>query len=205
MKTICFLICGLLAQHGIAQTNVAGVIVDAGGKPIAGVRCRVSGFPQASGVHNIYSGIQNFIFADQEGRFSIPLSGNNPLVDLQFDEAGHAPVFLYKVSPMGSPLRVIMREGKVLRGRIVERIKGELVPVPHAEVELQMPQADFWYQNRQATDTKGEFQFRISEPPGESPWQLYYAGKRFPVSYADVSPNTVMVLEVSVTVRTSRQ
>ena len=96
MKAICFLICGaLLTQHCTAQTNVTGVTVDAAGNPIAGVRCCVSGFPQPSGGRNIYSGIQNFVFTDKEGHFSIQLPRGDPLVDLQFDGGGHAPLFLY--------------------------------------------------------------------------------------------------------------
>ena len=72
------------------------------------------------------------------------------------------------------------------------------MPIPHAEVELQMSQEDRWYQYREATDTNGDFQFRISEPPGKWPWMLYYADKRFPVDYRQVTPETVMVLDVSV-------
>jgi hypothetical protein len=196
---LCFLIYGaLLVQPCAAQTNVTGAVVDAGGKPIAGVRCAVSGFPQPSGDRIIYSGLQSFVFTDQKGQFTIPLPRHDPLVDLQFDGGGHAPVFLYKVRPADSPLRVVMSDGRLLRGRIVERVKDELVPVPHAMVELQMPQEDFWYQYRQATDAKGEFEFRISDPPGKSPWMLYFAGKRLPVDYAQVTTETIMVLEVSV-------
>jgi hypothetical protein len=193
------LICGaLLVQRCVAQTNVTGVVVDTDGKPIVGVRCCVSGFPQPSGGRIMYSGVQSFVFTDKEGRFSIPLPRGDPLVDLQFDGGEHAPVFLYKVRPADSPLRVVMPEGKVLRGRIVEHVKDEVVPIPHALVELQMSQEGSWYQYRQATDAKGEFQFRVSEPPGKRPWMLCYAGKRFPVDYAQVTPETVMVLEVSI-------
>jgi hypothetical protein len=215
MKTISILFCGaLLALRCYGQTNVTGVAVDAKGKPIGGVRCRVSGFPQASG-DVIYSGISDFVFTDKEGHFSIPVSDRDPMVDLQFDESehdpfghdsiAHAPVFLYKVKTGGSPLKVVMPEGKVLRGRIVERVKNELVPIPLTEVELNMPQQDVWYQNRIITNTNGEFRFRISEPPGEGQWQVYYAGKRFSVSYADITPDTVWVFEVSVTMRKSGQ
>ena len=119
----------------------------------------------------------------------------------------HAPAFLYRVRPADGPVRVVMTEGKVLRGRIVERVKNEVLPIrqaevdlpiPQAEVELQMPQNDFWYQFKKATDAKGEFEFRISEPPGKTPWMLYFAGKRLAVDYAKLTPETVMVLEVSV-------
>jgi hypothetical protein len=212
---ICGILCMQLAQHCGAQTNVTGVVVGMDGKPIAGVRCSVSGFPKPSGGRVMYSGMRQFVFSDQEGKFSIPLPRSDPLVDLQFDEDGdsyvvtnevatrippskHAPAFLYKVKPAGSPLRAVMTEGKVLRGRIVERAKGEVVPIPHAQVELQMSQEDFWYQSTQTTDAKGEFQFRISEPPGKWPWILYYAGKRLALDYAQVTPVTMMVLEVSV-------
>ena len=145
-----------------------------------------------------YSGAQSFVCTDKEGHFSIPLPRGDPLVDLQFDGGEHAPVFLCIVRPADSPLRVVMPEGKVLRGRIVERVKDGVVPIPHAVVELQMSQEDSWYQSRQATDAKGEFQFRIAEPPGKWPWMLYYAGKRLSIDYAQVTPDTVMVLEVDV-------
>jgi hypothetical protein len=178
--------------------DVTGIVVDSEGKAIQGVRCSVSGFPLPSGGRISYSGERTFRFSDKEGRFTIPLPRADPLVDLQFDGGSHAPAFLYKVKPADSPLRVVMTEGKVLRGRIVEQANDQLVPISHAEVELQMPQQDFWYQYRQVTDGKGEFQFRISEPPQKSPWMLYYAGKRFTVDYAKVTPETVIVLEVSV-------
>jgi hypothetical protein len=112
--------------------------------------------------------------------------------------AKHAPAFLYRVRPTDGLVRVVMTEGRVLRGRIVERVKGEVEPIPHAEVELQMSQEDFWYQSRKVTDAKGEFEFRLSEPPAKRSWMLYYAGKRLAVDYAQVTPETVMVLEVSI-------
>jgi hypothetical protein len=188
-----------------AQTNVTGVVVNTEGKPIPGVRCTVSGFRDPSGGHVFYSGVQSFIFTDKEGHFSLPVHRGDELVDLQFDGGKHAPVFLYKVKPVDSPLRVVMSEGKLLRGRIVERVKDEVVPIPHAMVELQMPQADFWYRYLEATDAKGEFQFRVSEPPDKFSWMLYYAGKRMPVDYAKVAPDTVMVLEVSVRMTASAE
>jgi hypothetical protein len=211
----CAALCAQLAQPCGAQTNVTGVVVDKDGKPIASVRCSVSGFPQPSGGRIIYSGLRQFVFSDNEGHFAIPLPRSDPLVDLQFDEEGgsfvvtsgvstrvppykHAPAFLYRVRPADGPVRVVMTEGKVLRGRIVERVRDAVLPIPHAEVELQMPQEDAWYQCSKPTDAKGEFEFRISEPPGKSPWMLYYAGKRLAVDYAQVTPETVMVLEVSV-------
>jgi hypothetical protein len=95
-------------------------------------------------------------------------------------------------------VRVVLTEGKVLRGRIIERVRDAVLPIPHAEVELRLPQEDAWYQCRRATDAKGEFEFRIPEPPGKSPWMLYYAGKTLAVDYAQVTPETVMVLEVGV-------
>ena len=182
----------------MAQTGVTGVVVDRDGKPIEGVRCSVSGFPLPSGNRISYSGLRTFHLTDKEGRFSIPLPRSDPLVDLQFDGASCAPTFLYKVKPADSPLKVVMTEGKVLRGRIVERTNDQVVPIPHAEVELQMPQEDFWYQYRQVTDSNGEFQFRISQPPQQWPWKLYYAGKRFTVEYAHVVTDKVFVIEANI-------
>lgn len=199
---LCTVLFGLLfVQHCDAQTNVTGVTVDTNGKPIACVQCAISGF----GGHLHYSGMQTFVLTDNEGHFSIPLPRGDPLVDLQFDAGGHAPVFLYKVRPVDSPLRVVMSKGKVLRGRVVERLKDKIVPIPHATVQLQMPQDDFWYQRNEPTDTKGEFQFNISEPPAKWPWTLFIAGKQFPVDYAQVTPETVLVLEVSVRMTASSE
>ena len=196
------LVCGILFSHlshdCIGQTDVMGVVIDQDGKPIEGVRCSVSGFSLSSGQQISYSGARSFHFTDKEGRFSMPLPRSDPLVDLQFDGGSHAPTFLYKVKSADSPLKVMMTEGKVLRGRIVDRANGQVVPIAQAEVELQMPQADFWYQYRQVTDGKGEFQFRISEPPQKYPWMLCYAGKRFKVEYAQIAPDTVIVLEASI-------
>ena len=180
-----------------ARANVTGVVVDTHGKPVAGVLCSVCGWPLPSGGRNGYTGIRRFIATDQDGRFTIPIPRGDPLVDLEFDDSSHAPVFVYDFRPADSPLKVRMADGKLLRGRVVERVNGEFVPIPHVEVELQMPQEDFWYQHRQTTSAKGEFQFRISEPPGKISWALCCRGERFPIEYAQVAEETVMVLDAT--------
>src|SRR5438445_13675864 len=76
----CVALCAQLAPHCGAQTNVSGVVVDKDEKPIAGVRCSVSGFPQPSGGRIIYSGLRQFVFSDNEGHFAIPLPRSDPLV-----------------------------------------------------------------------------------------------------------------------------
>src|SRR6266404_5283056 len=97
------LVCGVLlsqlVHNCIGQTEVTGVVVDRNGKPIEGVSCSVSGFPLPSGGRISYSGTRSFHPADKEGRFSTPLPRSDPLVDLQFDGASQAPVFLYNVKP----------------------------------------------------------------------------------------------------------
>jgi hypothetical protein len=222
--SLCLLLCaGAFTQvihHCVAQTEVTGVVVDRDGKPIPGVRFSICGFSTPSGDIKLYSGERSFGFTDKEGRFAIPHPGSDrsdELLDLQFDEDGghfvvtnwlaarvplsaHAPEFVDRVKPADSPLSVVMTEGKVLKGRIVERVNGQLAPVANAEIELQTPQAGDWYQNRQRTDRNGEFQFRISEPPKPRPWMLYYAGKRLTIDYEEVTPATVMVIEVSIKV-----
>jgi hypothetical protein len=217
-------LCAELAQHCGAQTNVSGVIVDKDGEPIAGIRCSASHVtrPAPRGVTVI--GPRQFVLSDKEGKFSIPLREPNTLVDLQFDEDGgsfgvtngvatwptskYAPAFLYKVRPADGPVRVVVAEGKILRGRIVWRELDEVLPIPFAEVELQLWDENFRYESKKRTDAKGEFVFRIGEPPGKRPWRLCYAGKRLKVEYAQVEyaqvkPDTVMVLEVSVTMHPS--
>ena len=196
----------LLADICFSQSSVTGIVVDGEGKAIRGARCSVSGFYSAAGSRIMYSGERQFLLTDGQGHFSIPIPRGDPFVDLQFDHGNvPAPAFLYKIKPAASPLRVVLTEGKPLRVRVVERANDRLIPVPHAEIELQMPQEDFWYQNRQATDAKDEYNFRVSAPSGKSPWMLYYAGKRLPVDYAEITPDTVMVLEVSVAMTPSAQ
>ena len=165
---------------------------------MAGVRCVISGYYDASGGRIHYSGVPGFHFADNQGQFSLPLPRSDPFVDLQFDDGKHGPVFLDKIKPADSPLRVVMPEGKVLRGRIVEHVRDAVVPIPHCMVELRMPQEGACYERKQVTDDKGEFQFRVSEARGKRSWMLYLGGKWLPVDYAQVTPETVMVLEVSV-------
>ncbi len=180
------------ANRGIAETSVTGIVVDRTGKPIEGVACLLAGTPSPTpGHHVIYSGIAKPILTDKEGRFSISLSQSESLADLQFDAVDHAPVFFYRIGPGDSPLRVVMTEGKVLRGRILDE---QHAPIAHAVIELQMAQEDRWYQRKGITDTNGEFRFRISQPPQKSPWVLYFAGKRFEIDYSEVGPRALFTL-----------
>jgi hypothetical protein len=184
----------------VAQNDVTGVVVDKNGRPISGVVCILAGTAApTNGTRVIDTGIARPVITDNEGRFAIPQS--EPLVDLQFDGTSNAPVFLYRINPKDGPLRVVMTGGKVLRGRVVD---DKQIPIANAEIELQMPQEDRWYQRKQITNTNGEFQFRILEPPQNSPWVLCYGGKRFKINYyggkrskidyAQVTPETSITL-----------
>ena len=153
------ILCLQVAEISEAQTNVTGVVLDKDGHPVAGVRCSISGL----GLRVFRTGMREFVFTDKEGHFSIPLRASGPVIDLQFDEEGYpmankprraasyAPTFLGGVTPADGPVRVVMREGKLLRGRLVQRLKGEAVPIAHAKVELRMPTADFAYHSEQET------------------------------------------------------
>lgn len=195
MAVVCglFLACG----DGFAQPLVTGIVVDEAGKPLEGVRYAVAGTPSIKPGNRVhYSGEEvERKFTDKEGKFAVSVPWPGELADLQFDGGEHAPVFVYRVSPTNSPLRVVMTKGKVLRGRIVDE---QHAPIASAEIELQMAQEDRWYQRRGITDTNGEFQFRISEPPQRFPWTLCYAGKRFKVEYNEVTPKTVITLTAEV-------
>jgi len=183
-------------SRGNAGTNVTGVVVDAAGKPLVGVSCLLSGTPTRSGQRVIFSAIHEPVFTDKEGRFSIAITaGAEFLADLQFDEGNHAPVFLYSVGPEDSPLKVVMMDGKIFRGRIVDE-KHE--PIANAEIELQLGQPDLWYQKKGITDTNGVIQFRITKPPQKSPWMIQYAGKRFEIDYEKVDLNTQYTLQADV-------
>ena len=188
----------LIAATGscVAQTEVTGVVMDSKGKPIAGVACLLAGTPSLTpGQRVIYSGIAQPIYTDKEGKFTVPLAPSIPLADLQFDGGGFAPVFLYRVGASASPLRVVMTEGKLLKGRIVDE---KQMPVANAEIELQLPQEDRWYQRKEVTNAQGEFEFRISEPAQNFSWLLYFAGKRFKIDYSQITPSTSITLTAEV-------
>ncbi|HEY5914908.1 MAG TPA: hypothetical protein VJA21_30315 [Verrucomicrobiae bacterium] len=189
-----FLVLGRCA----AQTNVTGVVVDEEGKPIRQVSCRISGYPLADGHRILQTGWAVSRFTDEKGGFALPVPRSDPLVELQFDHGQYAPVFLYDVRLSATPLKVVMTRGKELRGRVVDELG---TPIEHAAIELQMPQPDYWYQRHNRTDDKGEFRFRISEPPQKHTWRLCYAGEWFTVDYEQVNLDTVIELRVKLEMR----
>lgn len=209
------LLCALVVERCGAQTNVAGVVVSEDGKPIQGVRCCISGWPQPSGGHTFYSGMQIYALTDEQGHFSIPIPRADPLVDLQFDLDGgqsfitrgappfsyvpkYAPVFLSKVRPADGPVKVIMGEGKVFKVRLVERSGEKLLPIAQADVELELSNEGWWYQCSKRTDDKGEIRFRVSQPVGGRSWMIQYAGKMLPVDYGQLKADSVLNVEISV-------
>ena len=185
----------LVASGSGQAQNVTGVVVDEAGQAIAGVACRVIGWPLPGGGQVHYSGMPRDHFTDTNGSFTISLPRSDPMVDLQFDHPEHGPVFLYEVHPGTSPLKIVMQKGKILKGRIVD---DQGAPIKQTVLELQMAQSDRWYQRRGHTDSSGEFHFRISEPPDRHSWLLNYAGKAFAIDYSQITPETVVELRIDV-------
>jgi hypothetical protein len=195
----------------LAESRVSGIVVDENEKPIEGVRCKLVGFPLPEGGRNIYTGTTSFQMTDKEGRFAFENRRSDPLLDIHFDGGDHtpdfpyAPAFLHKASPADSPHRVVMTEGKVLRGKVVEPLEDKLVPVKATHIDFRLPLDDLIYGNRQLILNNGEFQFRVCKPPERWPWMLVYAstGKRVSIDYDKITPQTVVTINVAVSLNVS--
>jgi hypothetical protein len=200
----------------IGQTTLTGIVVDRDGKPLADVLYRLSGY----GKRQAIGGDIGFQKTDLGGRFAIQVPSEKSVADLQFDQppSGRfpsasadlqfnyrelAPVVLNDVTADGVPLRVVMTEGMLVEGSVVELVNGKRVPISGATIALAMPQWGFWYHKEQGTGSDGKFHFRISEPPKGRHWQLVYGGKYFNIQYDPKQPKVVVELmsDIKMTVK----
>jgi hypothetical protein len=179
----------------IAQTKITGLIVDEKGAPISKVACCTIGYPRPDGGRDYYDGLPpDPIYSDEAGAFTIP-NRRGDMLDLGFDHWAYAPTFLYDLSPGASAVRVVMKKGKMLKGRVLDE-QGK--PMQALEIQLRMTKEETGGVRRRYTDRNGRFLFRISEPPKAHTWIVSLAGKQFKVDYDQVTPDKFLDLQVNV-------
>jgi serine/threonine protein kinase/signal peptidase I len=188
----------------IQTSSVIGRVTDISGKPLAGIRWRISAIEERQdGQWKLahYSGVANWGFSDRVGRFEINFNPGQRY-DLQFDGGEFAPVFLYRVAADSTNLNVTMKPGIPIHGTVNDA--RERSTLGNMLVELRLPCRDFWYQNETLTDENGHFTFYVGTPPIEpgrsvaAKWQIVCAGKVFPI---DVTTEKSISVQLDVDVK----
>lgn len=158
----------------IEKKEVRGQVVDEASHPVPGAAWRISGTEvlregKWARVIRVGDGLYFFDnFADGDGRFVI--SYGEPIrFDLQFQKAGYAPAFVYEVAANSPDLKVTLKRGERIHGRVTRNVNGNRVAAVAETVELQLPSQDVWYLEQASTSATGEFEFRACAPPDEPP------------------------------------
>lgn len=147
--------------------TLAGQVTDEKGTPLEGVRWWISAIEElvdGEWALVLYSGEAQRHSTGADGRFTLTFH-KKARYDLQFEKAGVAPSFLFRVSSESSAPKVIMKRGLLLQGVVSRMVEGGRKPVADATVELCLPTRDFWYVTRTQTDPAGKFAFRVCPPP----------------------------------------
>ncbi len=169
-----------------AAAPVRGVVVDEEGAPQPGVRCWVSGFEQLQGdtwVVTHFSGKTRIHTTGPDGSFEI--SARTGLrFDIAFDAAGFSPSEKTAVEP-GAELRVVMRKGRTVSGRLVQIVNGSEQPIESARVTIRRPNPrGLWFETERWTGSEGRFRFTNFLPAegGGAEWQLVHGGAVLPLA-----------------------
>lgn len=167
-------------------TPVSGVVVDDKGTPLPDVRYWASGFERQNGdtwelTH--FTGETRVHTTGRDGRFEVP-GRVGVRCDITFDSRGFAPAEKRALEP-GTELRVVLRKGKTVSGRVVQS-DGEMEsPVVGTGVVIQRanPRGP-WFTSRRRTDDTGRFEFTNFLPPDEDDpaWELVYGGVAVPLT-----------------------
>jgi len=158
-------------QPPVQKNQVRGQIVNEAGKPMAGAIWRIAGtevLKDGKWTRENRLGAAIDAFADAEGRFVI--SYGEPIrFDLQFHQPGYAPGFLYEIGADSPDLKVTLKRGEIIHGKVTQNVNGKKVAVARKLVELRLPSSDVWFQEQVSTDANGKFEFRACAPPREPP------------------------------------
>lgn len=155
----------------VEKNEVRGQVVDEAGHPVPGAAWMISGTQvlrdgKWARVIRVGDGLYFFDNADADGRFVI--SNEEPVrFDLQFQKAGYALAFAYEVTANSPDLKVTLKRGERIHGRVTRNVNGKRVAVAGETVELQLPSHDVWYLEQASTSATGEFEFRACAPPDE--------------------------------------
>jgi hypothetical protein len=119
----------LLGRVGRAEpvATVAGVVTDEDGNPLEGVRV------QLCGIETLRDGVWERVRrrgrmpwwpTDKQGRFKIEFGEPNIRYDFWFEKQGFAPAFLYGISAESDELKVVLRKGVTVTGRVTRLARG---------------------------------------------------------------------------------
>jgi hypothetical protein len=130
--------------------KLSGIIVDEDGRPLKGVKVRVSGVEKklSDGKWDRNRRCAFLMpqvtiddagrFTSDESAFTLPSKEQEIRVNLWFEKDGYAPTFVYGVRPDKDDLKVVMEPGIQIAGNVRRSIKGKLESVDGAAVELRL-------------------------------------------------------------------
>jgi hypothetical protein len=195
---------------GEGQVTVSVKVTDESGKPLEGVRCRVTGTELwRDGKWELvgFDGRDMEYRTDKDGRFQL-LLGGKVRYDLEFSKGGFGPQFLYQVSAHPAEFQVVMRKGVPVTGRVT--YFGEERPCNDAVVvELRLPSRGTWYKATSLVDHAGEFRLLASSPPRPPvssgsgkpltlKWQVVCAGEMVEIDVFEGKPVDQVRFEIKV-------
>jgi hypothetical protein len=143
--------------------TVTGIVTDEHGRPLEGVTvkmCGVERFHDGRWHRNWRADcmVPRPSVSDKTGRFTVrlteaafdmPFDEKKTRLNFWFDKQGFAPTYLAGVSPQPDDLRVVMKRGIHVSGKVKMRlIGGQLEPIHGATVYLQCSSGDLAHQER---------------------------------------------------------
>ena len=190
--------------HAQPADSITGIVRDEQGAPLADVKIQMCGLEKFSGGtwrREMRLGEMPAYSTDQDGHFVVPVRENDLRFDFYCDKPGYAPVFLHAITNQSPELAVVLKRGLTVTGTVQRMAGGKLEPVGGAQVELQLPSEDLWYQQRTSTDHNGKYSFHVS-PPDHGAWQVVFSGEAVKLDVAAGRPVKGPDFEVAVSVKT---
>jgi hypothetical protein len=202
----------ILSLAGVAVTaektaTVSGTVTDEAGKPLSGVSWWISAFEEwRDGEWEVVyrTGRSRKHTTDENGRFEVTFYGK-VRYDLQFDLWGYGPAFLFQIGSDSPELKVKMKKGVLVTGKI--EIAGKARPdFDGISVVLRLPNSrGLWFKKSAMVDYTGTFRFYASPPPTPpgpfSRWQLLCAGEVVMLDVDENKPPDEVTFQISTTSR----
>lgn len=195
---------GTESYEQIIRSNekaIAGVAVDESGSPVAGVplgvRCHRKLREDGKFSWTFSSFGDLGATTDEQGRFAIPIEEDGAY-NLLFSPDNYAAIIAYDVPVGKKDLKITLRAGGTVAGRLVRMDKGKKIPIPNAEVKVeQLERASFTHlgfsrDRTTLTDSQGRFRFerlrtKIRPRGSMSEKQWNHIPRVWGISYGDTS------------------
>jgi len=193
-------------QDAAPLPPVRGIVVDETGQPLGGVRWWISGnetLQDGQWVVTHFLGLAKVETTGADGRFELPCRAETRY-DLDFDADGFTPAFLQELES-GADVRIVMRRGFTVSGRVFQRVDGEARPLGFVQVEMRRPnERGLWFTSQRTTDLEGRFTFDRFLPAGSPDqagylWQAFCAGATLDLDPTPSGPIDDLRVEISIT------